>query len=174
MSSADLGTTWYTLKLSATQARYEKVTRLVCPLGQSVQFTLSFTHYCKSSTDFAIRISQNVGDAAITGSGGSSSGSGSSSSKNTGAIMSNASKNHPSSNAADGSNNNSSSKYAVTITRVGQGMSLKAQATTCPKGQDMSAEFNYEPCRLGSSREMVTFTSALGGVYVFPILCVCT
>lgn len=167
---------WYTLKLSATQARYEKVTRLVCPLGQSVQFNLSFTHYCKSSTDFAIRISQNVGDASNsnTNSTSNSAGSGSSSrnTNNTGTTLSNANKNHSMPNAVDGNNNNS--KYAVTITRVGQGMNLKAQATTRPRGQDLSAEFSYEPCRLGSSREMVTFTSALGGVYVFPILCVCT
>lgn len=133
MSSTELGTTWYTLKLSATQARYEKVTRLVCPLGQSVQFTLNFTHYCKSSTDFAIRICQNVTDANNSG-GSNSDGSNTKNANSTGAVSSNANKNHPSSD-----NNNSNSKNVVTITRVGQGMNLKAQATTRPKGQDMSA-----------------------------------
>eukprot|EP00796_Vickermania_ingenoplastis_P005935 gene5935-4245_t len=128
LNSPDLGMTTYLVKPVSNPPPPEKITRLVCPLGQSVTFALRFTHYSKNNTDFSIAF---VGENASTG------------------------------------------KTAV-FSKVGQGTSIKAQATSRPHGQEIVTEFIYEPQVKGNMKEVIEFTSVVGGTYTFPITAVCT
>ncbi|XP_010701203.1 hypothetical protein LPMP_301780 [Leishmania panamensis] len=145
VTSAELGTTAvYNFRLLTTcdVAAPERMTRLVCPLGQHTNFVLRFTHYSKTNTDFSIR----VGGEAL-------------------------------------------GKGAATFTRVGasggggQGAVVKVNAcppspatstSLVPKGQEVVAEFSYEPSELGEVAETIEFVSAVAGVYTFPIVASCT
>ncbi|CCW61635.1 unnamed protein product [Phytomonas sp. EM1] len=57
LSSEELGVSQYLFKLTAGPQSAEPVTRLVCPLGQSVTFVLRFTFLGRTSTEFAISVS---------------------------------------------------------------------------------------------------------------------
>lgn len=127
VNSVDLGMTTYLVKPVSTPPPPEKITRLVCPLGQSVTFGLRFVHFTKNNTDFSVAF---VGDNAPTGKG-------------------------------------------AVFTKVGTGTSIKAQATTRPQGQELLTEFIYEPQMKGNMKEVIEFTSPVGGTYTFPIAASC-
>ncbi|CAG9578414.1 conserved hypothetical protein [Leishmania major strain Friedlin] len=81
VTSAELGsTTIYDFRLLSTcdVAAPERMTRLVCPLGQHTNFVLRFKHYSKTNTEFSIRVSGETlgkGTAAFTRVGASGGGS---------------------------------------------------------------------------------------------------
>ncbi|CAC9513840.1 conserved hypothetical protein [Leishmania infantum JPCM5] len=70
VTSAELGsTTVYDFRLLNTcdVAAPERMTRLVCPLGQHTNFVLRFKHYSKTNTEFSIRVSgETLGKGTAT------------------------------------------------------------------------------------------------------------
>ncbi|CBZ28858.1 conserved hypothetical protein [Leishmania mexicana MHOM/GT/2001/U1103] len=70
VTSAELGSTAiYDFRLLNTcgVAAPERMTRLVCPLGQHTNFVLRFKHYSKTNTEFSIRVSgETLGKSTAT------------------------------------------------------------------------------------------------------------
>lgn len=124
--SPELGSSTYIVKPVSSAPPPEKLTQVVCPLGQSVTFPLRFTNYCRNNTEYAVSF---TGDQSLTG------------------------------------------KNAV-FTKVGQGSSIKAQGTS--RCQEIVTEFVFEPHAKGLIKEIIEFTSPIGGVYTFPIIAHCT
>ncbi|KAG8344280.1 Hydin [Trypanosoma vivax] len=62
-TSAELGNITCKLHLRSTPPRAEKVIRISCPLGQCVEFPLTFTSYSKVNCDFSVSI---TGEGKIT------------------------------------------------------------------------------------------------------------
>lgn len=163
-NSSDLGASTVTLKLVSSPSPVEKVTALVCPLGQSTSFTLRFTHFSKTNTDFSVGF---VGEKLHTHPTPSSTVSGSSASPA-------ASLSSPGQGGSgSGSGGPSSGKTAV-FSKVGTGNTIKAAATTRPAGQELVTEFVFEPQWVGNMKEVIEFSSPVGGVYTFPIYATCT
>ncbi|KPI86156.1 hypothetical protein ABL78_4778 [Leptomonas seymouri] len=150
VTSPDLGTSdIYVLRLvTATDTvAPERPTLVECPLGQHVSFSLRFTHYCKSNTEFVIRLGGEVLGKTLSsfsrvGGGGGGQGA---TVKVSGC---------PAAAIAGGSNT--------------------ASRSLAPKGQEVVVEFNYEPSDLGEERETIEFVSPVAGTYIFPIVATCT
>lgn len=158
-SSPDLGAFTFTLKLISSPPSLEKITALMCPLGQSTTFMLRFTHFSKTNTDFSVGF---VGEKLNAHSTPSAS-PGASSSPAPGG----------SGGSSSPSPSSTSGKTAV-FSKVGAGNTIKAAPTTRPHGQELITEFVFEPQWIGNVKEVIEFSSPLGGVYTFPIWGTCT
>ncbi|EPY19798.1 hypothetical protein STCU_09291 [Strigomonas culicis] len=54
-----------------------------------------------------------------------------------------------------------------------QSATVKATPITNARGQELSAEFIFEPRALGVTKDVIEFVSPLGGTFTFPILTTC-
>ncbi|KAG5473165.1 hypothetical protein CUR178_03084 [Leishmania enriettii] len=147
VTSAELGTTAvYVFRLLTTcnTAAPERMTRLVCPLGQHTNFVLRFTHYSKTNAEFSIRVGgEALGKGAATftrvcASGGGGGGQGS----------------------------------VVRVSACPPPPATSASQLS--KGQEVAVEFSYEPSELGEAAETIEFVSPIAGTYTFPIVATCT
>lgn len=180
LTSPELGVVSYLFQLSISPAlTTEKLTRLVCPLGQHVNFTLRFQSYAKTPVEFSLRIGgETVGksSATFTRVGGQ------------GATIKvpavptilppiSTSAGTSMNGASGGSNAGGGGTAAGAVTAANSFIpyspSAAALAAAGVRSQDVVVEFSYEPSTLGETSEIIEFSSSIGGTYTFPVIATC-